>query len=398
MSTLNQLPVTFGPLTIDVRQKAATHLVFVDPRAEEAQPRLQEILLHRPTVNFDIRELAPEDIIGQISATLGKLNRTPVRTLWILAGREINLPANEAVSSRTPRAAKLDKRIAAWNDVLNRESTVYLLGSDTVGLGEQIARQTKAKVQFDFDHTPSTLFDEVIFVDHSIRNFEPLIKEILLERDAEVISLDPDRDGVFQIATYVSQRKNLKSIHLVCPGTDGTLSLGKALLTWSSLSDEYRLALETIGKSLAQDGDIQIYNPAFNAGPKGAQAIRELSSLTGAFIIVSNSKSARWELDEETQLRLATLPQTVAFPAEWNQVMRPLESGGIDPFELALDSDLDSSVIQPGRPGKAAFQSQSEFRIKYEFDNVQAVGWLCVGFATGFATCMVAASIAAQWF
>lgn len=364
------------------KSATSSHLVFVDVTAEEAQLRVQEILLHKPRLSFQVHQLTPDDLVGQMTECLKKHKAEPVRSLWLITGREIETTAENPILRSENRSFKLDKRIAEWQSVLDQGAVCYLLGSGTSELGQQITRQTSAAVRYDFDAASSTILDEVLFLDPSITNFDAAVQEILLERDVEIISLDCRTDGVFQIADYLRQRRGLKAIHLFCPGDGASLTLGGCCLTSSSISNEHRDALKTVATCLAKDAEIRIYNRNFHSGVQRDQIVNELSDLTGAFVIVSNSQATAWVTSDLLDQSLIVQRPAGQARQLWNQLLPPLQRAS----SPAEQSSIECKNVIDSCPVESDFQDERV--VRYEFDQVQAAGWLCVGFATGCVTAL----------
>lgn len=125
---------------------------------------------------------------------------------------------------------------------------------------------------------------EVVFVDGQVNNIGQLLEG--LPATAEVVVLDPDKDGLQQMADYLKGRENLDAIHLLSHGADGTVQLGNVWLASNNLA-EHRAALESIGAALKADGDLMIYGCDVGQGDKGQAFIDQLGAITGADVAAS---------------------------------------------------------------------------------------------------------------
>ncbi|MEN5301117.1 DUF4347 domain-containing protein [Pseudomonas sp. TWI628] len=130
----------------------------------------------------------------------------------------------------------------------------------------------------------ATQRQEVVFVDGQVNNVGQLLEG--LPANAEVVVLDPDKDGLQQMADYLKGRENLDAIHLLSHGADGTVQLGNVWLASNNLA-EHRAALESIGAALKADGDLMIYGCDVGQGDKGQAFIDELAAITGADVAAS---------------------------------------------------------------------------------------------------------------
>lgn len=126
---------------------------------------------------------------------------------------------------------------------------------------------------------------EIVFIDPRVGDIASLLGEI--PSGAAVVFLDPDADGVSQIAATLAQYDNIDAVHIISHGTEGELYLGQAVLNAESMQGEYADALSAIGAQLGVDGDILIYGCDFTGGDAGIEAARVLGGLTGADIASS---------------------------------------------------------------------------------------------------------------
>ena len=131
---------------------------------------------------------------------------------------------------------------------------------------------------------PGAERQEVVFVDGQVGQADQLIAG--LPANAEVVVLDPDKDGLQQMADYLKGRDNLDAIHLLSHGADGTVQLGNIWLASNNLA-EHRSALQSIGATLKADGDLMLYGCDVGEGSKGQAFLDELASITGADVAAS---------------------------------------------------------------------------------------------------------------
>ncbi|MCP3972956.1 MAG: DUF4347 domain-containing protein, partial [bacterium] len=120
---------------------------------------------------------------------------------------------------------------------------------------------------------------------------------------ARIVLLDPQRDGVEQIAETLEGLSGVDAIHLITEGESAQLRLGSSLVTQESLSGQYADLFARIGSSLDADADLLIYGCNFGEGIEGAQAAATLAALTGADVAASDdltghaSLGGDWDLE-----------------------------------------------------------------------------------------------------
>ncbi|WP_029032236.1 DUF4347 domain-containing protein, partial [Salinarimonas rosea] len=143
---------------------------------------------------------------------------------------------------------------------------------------------------------------QIVFVDASVEDRETLLQDF--GPDAEVVVLDPGRDGVRQIAEALEGRTGIDAIHIVSHGWDGQVRLGSALLFEGSL-DAHAADLARIGASMSADGDIVFWGCDVAKGEYGARFVDRLAELTGADIAAStndtgSTATSDWTLEYRT--------------------------------------------------------------------------------------------------
>lgn len=103
----------------------------------------------------------------------------------------------------------------------------------------------------------------------------------------EVLVLDGAGDGLVQLAQAVQGLSGLDAIHIVSHGSAGALHLGEAVLDSASLA-RHADALQTLGASLATDGDLLLYGCNVGEGEAGRQFVADLARATGADVAASD--------------------------------------------------------------------------------------------------------------
>ncbi len=173
------------------------------------------------------------------------------------------------------------------------------------------------------DYTvPTGSINEIVFVDTRVEGYEKILAGI--DSNVQVILLDQHRDGIEQIATYLSQQPPMDSIHIISHGSSGSLQLGTGTLTHDSMTGRYADELVTIQQALSEQADLLVYGCNFAEGDVGQEAVTLLGQLTGADVTVGTDST---ELDDES------VPVT------------PTTSGVVDRTELVF---VDGNVAEYG--------------------------------------------------
>ncbi len=145
---------------------------------------------------------------------------------------------------------------------------------------------------------------EVFFIWDNVKDWQQIVAR--LGPNARVYVLDLTKDGVEQIAAILKGQSNISAIHIISHGSEGSLTLGTAVLDANSMQGEYRDELEVIGQAMTPDGDILIYGCDFAAGADGLQAAVILGDITHADVAASTDATGAaalggdWVLERQT--------------------------------------------------------------------------------------------------
>jgi len=141
---------------------------------------------------------------------------------------------------------------------------------------------------------------EIVFVDSTLPDWQSLVQNA--PKDAQVVMLDPTRDGMDQIAQALAGRDDIEAVHIVSHGGEGYLVLGNTMLSSYNL-DHYDADMAAIRSALAPGADIHLYGCDVAAGTDGAAFVQQLAQATGADVAASvNDTGAHgdWVLEVST--------------------------------------------------------------------------------------------------
>ena len=178
---------------------------------------------------------------------------------------------------------------------------------------------------------------QVAFVDTRLIDWQVLVDE--LDPAIEVVLLDPERDGVQQIADALAGRSDIDAIHIVSHGGDGTLYLGNTVLSSANL-DEYADELAAIGAALSEAGDLLLYGCNVADSETGRDFIEQLARYTGADVAASDDLTGAARLGGDWALEASA---------------GSIESQAISSasFDALLISEINLSDIAAGTGGFA---------------------------------------------
>ncbi|MEF8756335.1 MAG: DUF4347 domain-containing protein [Accumulibacter sp.] len=149
----------------------------------------------------------------------------------------------------------------------------------------------------------TTAARQVVFVDSRVADYQTLIAG--LAEGSEWYLLQAGEDGIGQMERILSTQGGLDAIQILSHGAPGTLYLGSTVLTAGNLAG-YEAALQAIGASLSETGDILLYGCSVAQGDEGIEFIGSLARTTGADVAASADLTGSaalggdWVLEEST--------------------------------------------------------------------------------------------------
>ncbi|WP_027359074.1 DUF4347 domain-containing protein [Desulforegula conservatrix] len=149
---------------------------------------------------------------------------------------------------------------------------------------------------------------EVVFVDSRVSDAKNLLAG--LSPDCTAVFIDAGKDGLSQMADYLSAHPGADAVHILAHGSDGNLLLGSTFLDSDSIKGKAD-DLSKIGGLLSEEGDILIYSCGFGAGDKGAALVGTLAAMTGADVAASDDRTGKggdWDLEIRSGKIDADLP------------------------------------------------------------------------------------------
>ena len=183
----------------------------------------------------------------------------------------------------------------------------------------------------------------LIIIDSSVDNIE--ILKAGLKPGAEVVVLHPQLNGIEQITTLVSRRKDLQKVHLISHGSPGSLKLGDSELNLSNINN-YSAEIQTWFASSSDRISFLIYGCQVAFGEEGSNFVQKLHELTGADlaaatkIVGSPNDGGVWELDYE----IGTINSKIAFT---DDVIEAYSGTFMDEEPEADAPEIELPIIEP---------------------------------------------------
>ena len=150
----------------------------------------------------------------------------------------------------------------------------------------------------------STLNSQSIyFVDASLTDLDALLAG--LPAGAEIVLIQPDRDGLQQMLDALAGRSDIDALHVLTHGGPGKIQLGGTTLDINTL-DAASAALRQVADSLANEADILFYGCDVAASDEGLALIGRIADLTGADVAASTDLTGSARLGGDWDLEVAT--------------------------------------------------------------------------------------------
>ena len=200
----------------------------------------------------------------------------------------------------------------------------------------------------------------IVFIDAGVADKATLIAGIA--PGAIVVELNPNRDGLQQIAETVRGYSNIASIQIISHGDVAEFRLGDATYSNANIA-QFSAVLSEIGSSLSRDGDILIYGCKVGSGAGGEALVDTLAVLTGADVAASEDMTGAASLggDWALEYRTGTIESAVAISqaaqAAWDHLLLPpsitLNSGNLvanPSFETTTNWTSNVGALETGTP------------------------------------------------
>ncbi|WP_077530384.1 DUF4347 domain-containing protein [Vreelandella utahensis] len=177
---------------------------------------------------------------------------------------------------------------------------------------------------------------QILFLDLGVPDWQQLMA--WAAPSVDVVLLDPQRDGLEQIARTLEGRQTLDAIHIVAHGHPGQLYLGNAVVDAQALADQ-SAQLSRMGAALGEEGSCLLYACNVAEGNEGKAYLAAWAAATGASVAASSTPvgasalGGNWQLDHQIG--------TVDGPACWESEPRDYA------HLLVMGEDFDDEPVGP---------------------------------------------------
>jgi Domain of unknown function (DUF4347) len=164
---------------------------------------------------------------------------------------------------------------------------------------------------------------EIVFIDSGVE--DPAAIAASAPGGAAIVYLQSGRDGLDQIAAYLSGRTDVSAIHIVSHGEEGDLILGGSKVDATALA-LHSADLAVIKSALTDNGDILLYGCDVAKGSDGAAFVKAIATATGADVAASTDVTGSADLGGNWVLenRVGVIDSRILDARDWHGVLAPL--------------------------------------------------------------------------
>ncbi|MBK9080451.1 MAG: tandem-95 repeat protein [Hyphomicrobium sp.] len=178
----------------------------------------------------------------------------------------------------------------------------------------------------------------VVFIDSAVN--DPSVIAAATPQGSEIVVLDGSRDGVQQIADYLSANSGVDAVHIVSHGSPGALQLGNVSLNTAGITGTYADEMQIIRGALNENADILIYGCDVAAS---STFVTALATATDADVAASSDTTGALTLGGDWVLETTTgsIEATIIQAAAWNGELVPDTDGDGVTDDIDIDDDND---------------------------------------------------------
>nr|WP_315217028.1 Ig-like domain-containing protein [uncultured Duganella sp.] len=189
---------------------------------------------------------------------------------------------------------------------------------------------------------------EITFIESNVADLPTLLEGLA---GSEVHVLDAGADGLAQIAAILAGRGDVNALHIISHGAGAAVNFGALKLDGDNLG-AHRADLLTIGRAMAEGGDILLYGCDVGAGSAGAAFIERLAEATGADVAASTNLTGAAAQGGDWRLEVAS--GRIETAAVVDPALAALYQQTLAIASATVNFDTPVNFANDGNPGSAA--------------------------------------------
>ena len=199
----------------------------------------------------------------------------------------------------TPANNTSNANIANNNSAENAGATIIAKISDPLANVQVPIEVRTADPSLDNGKT------EAVFIDTSVNNYQTI--EAGIRAGVAIYEINPNQDGLAQIAKWAESNSNYDAIHIISHGETATLDIGSTTLNLTDINNAtIATELVQIGSSLSTSGDLLLYGCNIASNSFGQNLVNDIARDTGRVVaaatnpIGSSALGGNWNLGYTT--------------------------------------------------------------------------------------------------
>jgi VCBS repeat-containing protein len=196
---------------------------------------------------------------------------------------------------------------------------------------------------------------ELIVLDSRVPDlgwFREQFAERLRSGSAELLFLSREDDAIASIGEQLAKMSDVRAVHLISHGDEGSLWLGRDVVDSSVITDRLD-DLQAIGKLLAEDADLLLYGCEVGQGDVGREFLQLLSDATGMDVAASDGITGSTELggDWDLEIQVGNIATAAYFDASQIQNWRhTLDTATVTLYFDSTAAGSNTSTLDAAAP------------------------------------------------
>ena len=158
---------------------------------------------------------------------------------------------------------------------------------------DQVENQNTSQIQNDINQNDSVEIllknkdtkKEIVFIDKGVDDYQTIISSI--DDTKSIYLIDSNENGFAKMQIILQDQSDIDAVHIIGHASTGQVVLGNSILN-SETINSFSTALQSIGTSLTQDGDLLFYGCNLAQGEQGKLLIQQIGNITQADIAASD--------------------------------------------------------------------------------------------------------------
>ena len=138
---------------------------------------------------------------------------------------------------------------------------------------------------------------ELFLRDSGVDDYQTIINAI--DSSKSIYLIDSNENGFLKMQSILQSQQDVDAVHIIGHASAGQVVLGNSILNTDTINS-FSTALQSIGNSLTQNGDLLFYGCNLAQGEQGKLLLQQIGNITQADIAASDDITGQggdWELE-----------------------------------------------------------------------------------------------------